>query len=136
MTEGNPVYPKAKEGFLAAAIDVPGDTIKLQAYDDDVVYDDTDEFIDDVTGTAVGAAVELTGKAITDGQVTGDVGAFGWAAGATITALVVYQDTGVAATSRVIAFLDEKADGTPISIPTTGDSILLHWLDPIFSIGG
>lgn len=132
----NEVYPKAKEGMLTGDVDVMGETVRLQMFDDDVVYDETDEFLSNVTGTAVGAAVEITNKDVANGQFTGDTSAFTPPNGHTVIALIVFIDTGLASSSRVLAFLDTKDDTTPISIPTTGGSMLLHWVDPYFSIGG
>lgn len=130
------VYPKAKAAMLSPGIDLLASTVRIQMFDDDVVYDATDEFLSNVTGTALGAAVEITSKDVTSGQFTGSIGAFTPPLGGTVVALIIFIDTGVAGTSRVLAWLDTKADTTPLSIPTTGASMLLHWTDPFFSIGG
>lgn len=132
----NAVYPKAKAAMLSGAVNVVSSTVRIQMYDDDVVYDATDEFLSNVTGTALGTAVEITAKDVTSGQFTGSIGSFTPPGGGTIIALIVFIDTGVASTSRVLAWIDTKADTTPISIPTTGDPMLLHWTDPFLSIGG
>lgn len=132
----NEVYPKAKEAMLSGNVDVLTGTVRIQMFDDDVVYDATDEFLDDVVGTAVGSAVAITSKDVTSGEFTGSIGAFTPPNGFTVEALIIYIDTGVASTSRLLAFIDTKADTTPISILTTGGSMLLHWTDPFFSIGG
>lgn len=132
----NTVYPEAKESLLSGDIDLLVSTISIQMYDDDAIYDAADVFVSDVTGTQVGPAVDITGKAVTNGQFTGSVGTFTPPGGATVIALIVHVNTGSDATSRVLAWLDTKADTTPISIPTTGGSIVLHWNDPFLSIGG
>jgi hypothetical protein len=132
----NAVYPKAKEAMLTGDVDLIAETVRLQMFDDDVVYDATDEFLDDVAGTALGAAVEITAKDVTNGQFTGTNGSFTPTAGATVSALVVFIDSGSEATSRVLAYLDTKGDTAPIAIVTTGDPMLLHWTDPYLSIGG
>lgn len=132
----NEVYPKAKAAMLSGDVDVLVSTVRIQMFDDDVVYDATDDFLDDVVGTAVGSAIEITSKDVTSGQFTGSIGAFTPPNGFTVTALIVFVDTGVASTSRLLAWLDTKADTTPISIPTTGGAMLLHWYDPFLSIGG
>lgn len=132
----NEVYPKAKAAALSGAVNVLSSTVRIQMFDDDVEYDATDEFLDDVVGTALGSAIEITGKDVTSGQFTGSIGAFTPPNGGTVIALIVFVDTGVASTSRLLAWLDTKDDTTPISIPTTGGSMLLHWNDPFFSIGG
>lgn len=130
------VYPELKEALGLELVHLVTDTIRIQAYDSDVVEDDTDVFLADVVGTAVGSPVEVTSRDFTLGQFTGDVGQFFWPGGHTVTALIVYQDTGVAATSRLCAWLGDKADTTPLAIVTAGVLLQLHWNDPIFSIGG
>lgn len=132
----NAVYPKAKEALLSDDVDVLVDTVRIQMFDDDAVYNDTDEFLDDVVGTALGSAIEITGKDNADGRFTGTVGAFTPPGGGTVIALVVFIDTGVPSTSRVLAWIDTKGDTSAISITTTGAPMLLHWTDPFFSIGG
>lgn len=132
----NEVYPKAKEAMLTGGVNVMSSTVKIQMLDDDAVYDATDEFFDDVVGTSLGAAVAITGKDVTSGQFTGTIGSFTPPGGGTVIALIVFIDTGTPSTSRLLAWLDTKGDTSPISIPTTGDAMLLHWDDPFFSIGG
>lgn len=132
----NAVYPKAKAAMLSGAVNVMGSTVRIQMFDDDVVYDATDEFLSNVTGTALGSAIEITSKDVASGQFTGSIGAFTPPDGGTVIALIVFIDTGSAATSRVLAWIDTKGDTTAIDIPTTGGSMLLHWYDPFFSIGG
>lgn len=132
----NTVYPKAKAAMMSGNVNLLGSTVRIQMYDDDVVYDATDEFLSNVTGTPLGSAVEITGKDVTSGQFTGTIGSFNPPAGGTVIAMIVFIDTGSSATSRVIGWLDTKEDSTPISLPTTGDAMLLHWIDPFVSIGG
>lgn len=132
----NVVYPKAKAAMLSGGVNVMSSTVRIQMFDEDVEYDATDEFLDDVVGTAVGSAVEITSKDVASGRFTGSIGSFTPPNGFTVIALIVFVDTGVASTSRLLAWLDTKGDTTPISIPTTGGTMLLHWTDPFFSIGG
>jgi hypothetical protein len=134
----NTVYPLAKEGFMSEDIDLLVDTISIQMFADDSVYDATDEFLSDVTGTQVGSPVTITSKDVTDGQFTSTTPSllFTPPGGFTVTTLVIYVNTGSDATSRVLSWIDTKGDTTPISMVTTGDSINLHWDDPFLSIGG
>jgi hypothetical protein len=132
----NQVYPKAKEGMLTGDIDVIAGTVKIQMFDSDVYYDPALEFFDEMPGTAVGAAVTITAKDITDGRFTGAIGSFTPPNGFVVIALVVFIDTGTPATSRLLAYIDTKGDTIPITITTNGSAMLLHWNDPFFSIGG
>ncbi len=128
----NVVYPKGKEAMLTAAVDVISETIYIQMMDDNAIYDATDDIIGDVTGTLLGSPVEITSKDFTSGQFTGSVGSFTPPLGGTVIALIIYINSS----GQLLAWLDSKADTAPISIETTGGSILLHWDEPFFSIGG
>lgn len=132
----NAVYSSAKESLTEAQINVLTDTLMVQAYDEDAVFDDTDVFRADLVGTAVGLPVQITSVDNTAGRITGSLGAFNWPAGFTVSALVIYRDAGAAVTDRLIAWIDSKGDSSAISIPTTGGVVVLHWIDPFFSIGG
>lgn len=121
---------------MTADIDLLGSTVSVQMYDEDVVFDDTDEFLSHVSGTKVGAPVDITSKTIDDGQFRGSIATFTPTSGFTVTTLIVYVNTGSDASSRVLAWLDTKADTAPISFETTGDPLNLHWNDPFLSIGG
>jgi hypothetical protein len=120
----NAIYPKAKEALLGGDLAVDSDTIKAYILDDDYTYNAAHDFLNDIPAGARLATVTLASKTITNGifdsadptwtSVTG---------GGTVTRIVVYQDTGNEATSRLFLFLDTKGDGTPISIPTVGGNI-------------
>ncbi|MCP4960773.1 MAG: hypothetical protein GY925_16080 [Actinomycetia bacterium] len=106
---------------LGALIDWDTDTIacagfRTSAYTVNLV---TDEFLSDA-GTPV-ATVDLAGGAIASGAV--DFTDFTWAsvgAGAAIDALVFYKNTGVAATSPLLLYVD-TATGLPVT--PTGSNI-------------
>lgn len=80
----------------------------------------TDEFLDIVPGLAIAAASPLLlGKTFTLGVFHCADWSFGVvAAGAPCQGLVIYQDTGVAATSRLLALIDVGA-----GLPVTPDGI-------------
>lgn len=129
-------YPKGLKAILDGDVDLLADTISMQMYSGAAVFDETHDFLNDIAGTKQGSPVTLTGKSTTDGLFTATVGAFSPPADETIVAVVLYVNTGVDSTSRLLAFLDEKADGTAMAIETDGSSFFLNWNGPIFSIGG
>jgi hypothetical protein len=132
----NAVYPAAKEAFLDAAEGLLSGTIRMQAYDA-AVYNAAHDFLNDVAGTKVGAAVTLTGKATTGGKFTATVPTFTWPTAHTVTALVVYDEGGgTDATRRLLGFIDRRGDSSPLSVPTNGGTVTLTWTGPILSIGG
>lgn len=132
----NETYPKAKKAILDADVDLLVATIKMQAYDG-AVYDAAHDFLNDLAGSKVGAAVTLSGKATTSGKFTATVPIFTWPNGFTVDALIVYDEGGgTDATRRLLGFIDRRSDGSQISIPTNGGTVTLTWSGPILSIGG
>lgn len=127
----NGIYTKAKEAFLSGSINIPSDNIKAVLVDfaDYTVNLATHQFLSDIpSGGRVGTTPNLAGKSVTGGVFD--------ATDATITAVsgdpseivVVYKDTGSAATSPLISYHDTQSDGsTPISVTPNGGDITLVW---------
>lgn len=130
------MYPLAKKAILDADIDLLVATINMQAYEG-TAYNAAHDFLNDLAGTKIGAAVTLTGKATTAGKFTATVPAFAWPTGHTINALIIYDEGGgTDATRRLIAIIDRRADGSVLAIATNGGAGTLTWAGPILSIGG
>lgn len=123
----NGIYDKAREAFCDKLIDLINDTIKValvkSSYTPAI---STDQFYDPaITASVLGTPVTLASKTTTSGVFN--------AAGVTFTAptaantinyLVIYQDTGVGTTSRLIALID-TATGLPLT--TNGSDVILTW---------
>lgn len=117
------IYNSFKAKIMDGSIDLDTDTIKVMLVTSTYVANqDTHDFKDDITNevsgtgyTAGGAA--LAGKAVTadntDNEGVFDANDVTWPS-STITAraAVLYKDTGVAATSPIIAYIDFLADKT------------------------
>lgn len=115
----NALYDFGREGFLASDIDWDADAIKVALVDATYVRNlATHDFHDDLTGI-VATSGNLTSKTTTAGVADAADVTILAVSGATITQLVIYQDTGVSATSRLIANID-FATGLPIT-PNGGD---------------
>lgn len=132
-------YNGFKKNIMNGNIDLDTDTIKValvtSSYTPDV---DTHEDFADVTNEVTGTGYTAGGDTITNPAVTqdntDDTGVFdgddvSWPS-STITArgAVIYKDTGTAATSWLIAYLDfttdeSSSDGT-FSIQWSADGIL------------
>lgn len=117
----NVLYPLCKQAFLGAEIDVTSDVLKVQLVDiTDYTWSDTHEFLTDVPVAArVGTAVTLGNVTRTGGVMDADNVTFTAVTGDEAEALVIYQDTGVEATSRLMAYIDD-ATGLPV-IPNGGN---------------
>ena len=112
----NAIYPKAKEKFLDALIDIPTDTIKIALIDTGTyTYSSTDEFWSAASAALVGTAATLASKTITNGVFNADDVTFTSVTGASVEALIIFKDTGTAATSPLIMYLDVAASGLPVT---------------------
>lgn len=112
----NALYPKAKEKFLDALIDMPTDTIKIALIDTGVyTYSSTDEFWSSASSAIVGTAVTLASKTITNGVFDAADVTFTSVSGSSVEALIIYKDTGSAATSPLIMYIDVAASGLPVT---------------------
>ena len=123
----NTLYPLAREKYLTGVLDWSSDDIKVALLDNTYTYSGTDEFLDDLTGI-VATSGNLTGKTTTGGVAdANDVTFPAVALGDTIVSVVIYRDTGTAATSDLIAFMGTSASGVAISRITDGNDIVLRW---------
>lgn len=127
----NAIYPKGREGFAGGDVAWDTDTIKLVAVDATYVYSTAHQYLSSVGAAArVATSSAFTAKTITDGVLdAANVVLSSVPVGDTITAIIVYQDTGVEATSRLLLFFDSKADTTAISVVTNGGDININWND-------
>jgi hypothetical protein len=123
----NALYDKGREGFLAGAIDWNTDVIKAVLIDaaDYTVDLANHQFLSDIPLAArVATSAALTGKMLANGVADANDLTFPAVSGDPTEALVIYQDTDTAGTSRLIAYID-TATGLPVT-PNGGD-INLYW---------
>jgi hypothetical protein len=116
----NALYPKAKEAFLNADIDLATDTISIALIDTgNYSYSATHQYRSDISDDAVISTATLANKTMTNGVFDADDATFTSVTGANCEALIIFQNTGSQANSRLIAFID-SATGLPI-LPNGGD---------------
>ncbi len=123
----NALYDLGREGFAGGDIDWDGDDIKVVLVDTDDYTANlaTDNDLADIpAGARVSTSANLGSKTITAGVCDAADTTFTAAAGDQSEAMVIYQDTGTAATSRLIAYIDD-ATGLPV-IPN-GGNINVAW---------
>lgn len=123
----NALYDLARQKFLNGELDWTDHDIKVALVDvaDYTVDLALDEFLDDIPGAAiVSTSPNLTGKTTAAGVADADDATFSAVAGDVSEALVIYRDTGVAATSPLIAYID-TATGLPVT-PSGGD-VIVQW---------
>ena len=123
----NALYDKGREAFLGGTISWSGDTIKAVLVATSLYTVDlaTHQFLSDVAGGArIATSGALTTKTVTAGVADADDAAFTAVAGVAVAALVLYKDTGSAASSPLIAYLD-TVTGLPFT-PSGGD-VTIVW---------
>lgn len=123
----NALYGKGREKFLNADIDWAADNIKVVLVDaaDYTVSIDTHEFLSDVpSGARVATSGNLASKTSTLGVADAADVTLSAVTGDQSEALVIYKDTGSAATSPLIAYID-TATGLPVT--PNGADITITW---------
>lgn len=133
----NKIYPKYKEALLTggANISLTGGNVKAVLVDlGDYTYDDAHDFLADIAaGARVATSGNLANKDVTDGVFDADDPAFTSVTGDESEAIVIYIDTGSAATSRLVAFFDTGVTGLPVT-PNTGDINITFNASGIFAL--
>jgi len=116
----NALYPKAKESFINGHINMSANTITIALVDTGVyTFNSAHQFRSDVSNSAVISDTTLSNKTIANGVFDADDATFTSVTGANCEALLLFQNTGIQTTSRLIAYVD-SATGLPI-LPNGGD---------------
>lgn len=130
----NAIYPKWKEAVIQASANssLTGNVKAILVDTADYTYSAAHDFLDDVPGAAIVAtSANLGTKTYTNG--TFDTADFTFTAvtGDQSEALIIYIDTGSAATSRLVCYRDTGVTGLPVT-PNGGDitvSVPSGWFD-------
>lgn len=124
-------YPTGLKAILDADIDLLADTIKCALVDTGTyTYSSAHDFYNDVSAGVVGTPGTLDNKTTTGGVFDADDEVFSAVSGASIEAVIIYKDTGNAATSPLICFIDG------LSLTPNGGNITAQFhASGIFAIG-
>ncbi len=135
----NKIYPKFKQALLGAGVNLLTGTIKAVLIDTgQYAQSDADQFLSAVPAAArVGTPPTLVNKTVLNGTFDADDVLFtsvpaGTGTGDKDEAVILYRDTGDAATSELIAFID-TATGLPV-MPNGGNVIVTWNAGGIFSL--
>lgn len=121
------IYPKAKQSFLSQSpsIDLDSGTIKVALVStSDYTYSAAHQYKSSVTSYGASTDQTLGSIAVTDGVFDADDATFTSVAvdsGKAANAVVIYQDSGSAATSPLIAYIDG------FSVTPNGGNINVVW---------
>jgi hypothetical protein len=125
---GNAVYPKWKEAVIQASSNSSlAGNVKVVAVDlADYTYSAAHDFLDDVpSGARIATSANLGSKTFVNGVFDAADTSFTTPSGDPFEAYIIYIDTGVEATSRLVAFLD-TVTGLPVT-PDGVSDIDLRW---------
>lgn len=123
----NAIYPLYKQALLDASanVDINDGTVKVALIDTGTyTYNAAHEFYSSVSGV-VGTPQTIANTTVTNGLFDGDDVTFTAVTGSSVEALLIYIDTGTAATSRLVAWIDTSVTGLPVT-PNGGD-ITITW---------
>ena len=121
----NVLYPKFKENLLSGNIDILTDTIKVALMSSNYSYSASHENVSSITSNIVNTPQLLQNITTTGGVVNADNVLFENFTGGVVDAVVLYVDSGVEATSYLIAYISESDVGLPLS-PNGGD-VEVRW---------
>ena len=124
----NALYPKWKEQLLqfTANNNLSAGTVKVALIDTGTyTYSSTHQFWSSASAASVGTPQTIGSKTFTNGLFDGADVTFTAVTGASAEALILYIDTGSAATSPLVAYIDTSVTGLPVT-PNGGD-ITITW---------
>ncbi len=121
----NVLYDPYKQACLDGSLDLVALNIRAVIVDAaDYTFAAAHEFLSDVPAAArEETSANLTTKTIADGVFNADDVTFSGTAGDLCEAVILYRDTGVAATSELICYID-TATGLPV---TLGGDVTVRW---------
>ena len=131
----NALYPKWKEQLLqfTANNNLSAGTVKVALVTAGYTYSSTDQFYSSVSASVVGTPQTIGSKTFTNGVFDGSDVTFTAVSGSQVTKLVIYIDTGSAATSPLVAFIDTGVTNLPVT-PNGGDIAISWSASGIFSL--
>lgn len=131
----NQLYKNIKEDFLSGSINLSTASVKVALVKSGYVIDiDNDQYLSDIGSSNIAATSNaLTSITITDGvfdaenETIAEYGTEGF------DYLVIFEDTGISNTSRLIAYID-TGDGLPVNSSNGTISITIQWSDLVSKI--
>ncbi len=123
----NALYPTYKQLILGAGLNLTTLNLKVVLVDTGAyTYSAAHDFLDDIAvGARIATSGNLASKTVTSGVFDAADITITAVSGVTVEALVIYNDTGTAATSNLIAYMDTGVTGLPFT-PNGGD-VTIQW---------
>lgn len=124
----NALYPRWKEALLQFTTNnnLSAGTVKVALIDTGTyTYSSTDQFWSSASAASVGTPQTIGSKTFTNGVFDGADVTFTAVTGNSVEALILYIDTGTAATSPLVAYIDTSVTGLPVT--PNGGNITITW---------
>ena len=124
----NALYPKWKEQLLqfTANNNLSAGTVKVALIDTGTyTYSTTHQYWSSASAASVNTPQTIGSKAFTNGVFSGSNVTFSAVTGNSVEALIIYIDTGSAATSPLVAYIDTNVTGLPVT--PNGGNIAITW---------
>lgn len=117
------MFSKGKGSILKQEIDILNDDIRVMLVDSGYAFDDTDQFVSDITaGAEIARSGAMAGKTVsTDGVFDATDTTLTAVSGDTVANCIIFQHTGADGTARLISF-HEGVDVVP-----NGQDITVVW---------
>ena len=131
----NALYPKWKEALLQFTTNnnLSSGTVKVALVTAGYTYSSAHQFYSSVSASVVGTPQTIGTKTFTNGVFDGADVTFTAVTGSQATSLVLYIDTGSAATSPLVAYLDTSITNLPVT-PNGGDISIVWNASGIFAL--
>lgn len=123
----NAIFAAGREGWATAQVNWVTDTIKVTAYDlaDGAISLSTFDFYNDIPASGRVATATLGTRTATAGVLDAADTTMTAVTGDQFEALILWKDTGVESTSRLLIYIDTATSGFPLT-PNGGD-VLIEW---------
>lgn len=132
----NALYPLWKEQLLqfTANNNLSTGTVKVALIDTGTyTYSAAHQFYSSASAAAVGTPQTIGSKTYTNGVFDGADVTFTAVTGNSVEALIIYIDTGSAATSPLVAYIDTSVTGLPVT-PNGGNISITFNASGIFAL--
>lgn len=127
----NVLYPTYKSVAISPGLDlVTGSTLKACLVASTYTYSAAHQFFSSVTGV-VAAGVALTTKTVSAGSLNAASVVWPSVTGATGTAIIIYNDTGTAGTSQLVAYMDTE---TGLPVVPNGANITVNFSGAVLTL--
>lgn len=122
----NTLYDLGRESFLKGEISWSSDNIKVLLIDTGAyTFSQSHQYHADVAGASIIATSgNLAGKTTTAGVADASDLTITAVSGTSIEAIIIYKDSGVSGTSRLIAYIDTA---TGLAFTPSGGDVILVW---------